>query len=31
MEIIEAEEGGSHFMFWEGFQKFNRVVASFLG
>ena len=31
MEIIEAEEGGSHFMFWEGFQRFNRAVASFLG
>ncbi len=26
-----AEEGGSHFMFWENPKKFNRVVADFLG
>ena len=28
---FEADEGGSHFMFWEAFEKFNRVVAEFLG
>lgn len=27
---FELDEGGSHFMFWEGFEKFNRVVADFL-
>jgi len=26
-----ADEGGSHFMFWENPEKFNRVVADFLG
>ena len=26
-----AEEGGSHFMFWENPEKFNRVVAELLG
>ncbi|MFP6639882.1 MAG: hypothetical protein VCC04_06545 [Myxococcota bacterium] len=28
---FEEGEGGSHFMFWEGFEKFNQVVADFLG
>ena len=28
---FEASEGGSHFMFWENFGKFNRVVAEFVG
>ena len=28
---FEPEEGGSHFMFWENFEKFNRAVAEFLG
>jgi pimeloyl-ACP methyl ester carboxylesterase len=28
---FEADEGGSHFMFWEAFEKFNHVVAEFLG
>ncbi len=28
---FEASEGGSHFMFWENPEKFNRVVADFLG
>lgn len=28
---FEAEEGGSHFMFWEGWERFNRTVAEFLG
>lgn len=26
-----ADEGGSHFMFWENPEKFNRVVSEFLG
>ena len=28
---FEEEEGGYHFMFWENPEKFNRVVAEFLG
>ena len=31
LEGFAAEEGGSHFMFWENPAKFNRVVADFLG
>lgn len=31
LEGFAAEEGGSHFMFWENPEKFNRVVAEFLG
>lgn len=30
LEAIEADEGGSHFMFWENPAKFNQAVASFL-
>jgi pimeloyl-ACP methyl ester carboxylesterase len=29
--IFEGDEGGSHFMFMENPEKFNRVVAEFLG
>ena len=28
---FSPEEGGSHFMFWENFEKFNDAVAKFLG
>lgn len=31
LETFAADEGGSHFMFWEAHEKFNRVVAEFLG
>lgn len=31
LEIFEAEEGGSHFMFLESPEKFNRVVREFVG
>ena len=30
LSIFSAEEGGSHFMFWENPQKFNAVVRRFL-
>jgi non-heme chloroperoxidase len=31
LEIFEEEEGGNHFMFIEGHQKFNDIVADFVG
>lgn len=31
LEIFEEEEGGQHFMFIEGWEKFNRIVADFIG
>jgi pimeloyl-ACP methyl ester carboxylesterase len=31
LEIFEEEEGGNHFMFIEGHQKFNAIVADFVG
>ena len=31
LEVFEAEEGGSHFMFLENPEKFNKVVGEFLG
>ena len=31
LEIFEEAEGGSHFMFLEGPEKFNRIVADFIG
>ena len=31
LAIFEEEEGGQHFMFIEGADKFNRIVAEFLG
>ncbi len=30
-EIFEEEEGGQHFMFLENYQKFNAIVADFIG
>jgi len=30
IEILTGAEGGSHFMFWEGHERFNRLVADFL-
>ena len=31
LEIFEEEEGGNHFMFIEGHEKFNDIVADFVG
>jgi pimeloyl-ACP methyl ester carboxylesterase len=31
LEIFEADEGGAHFMFLENPDRFNRIVAKFLG
>jgi non-heme chloroperoxidase len=31
LEIFEEEEGGNHFMFMEGHEKFNAIVADFVG
>ncbi len=31
LEVFDAEEGGSHFMFLENPEKFNQVVREFLG
>jgi pimeloyl-ACP methyl ester carboxylesterase len=31
LEIFEADEGGSHFMFMENPAKFNRIVTEFMG
>jgi non-heme chloroperoxidase len=31
LEIFEEEEGGNHFMFIEGHQKFNDIIADFVG
>jgi non-heme chloroperoxidase len=31
LEIFEEEEGGNHFMFIEGHEKFNQIVADFVG
>jgi pimeloyl-ACP methyl ester carboxylesterase len=31
LEIFEEEEGGNHFMFIEGHEKFNAIVADFVG
>ena len=31
LEIFEEEEGGQHFMFIEGAEKFNQIVANFIG
>ena len=31
LEIFEEEEGGNHFMFIEGPEKFNAIVADFVG
>ena len=30
-EIFEEEDGGNHFMFIEGHDKFNAIVADFVG
>ncbi|KAI0101271.1 alpha/beta-hydrolase [Daldinia grandis] len=30
VEIFEKEEGGSHFLFWENPEKFNRILEEFL-
>ena len=29
--LFEADEGGKHFMFIENPEKFNKVVAEFIG
>ncbi|OTB15355.1 hypothetical protein K445DRAFT_117374 [Daldinia sp. EC12] len=29
-EVFEKEEGGSHFLFWENPEKFNRILEEFL-
>jgi non-heme chloroperoxidase len=31
LEIFEEEDGGNHFMFIEGHEKFNQIVADFVG
>lgn len=31
LEIFEEKDGGSHFMFLEGPEKFNKLVADFIG
>ncbi len=31
LEIFEESEGGQHFMFIEGYEKFNAIVADFIG
>lgn len=31
LEVFDAEEGGSHFMFLENPEKFNQIVREFLG
>ncbi len=31
LEIFEEDEGGNHFMFIEGAEKFNRILTEFLG
>ena len=31
LEIFEEHEGGNHFMFIEGAEKFNRILTEFLG
>jgi pimeloyl-ACP methyl ester carboxylesterase len=31
LEIFEEEDGGNHFMFIEGHEKFNAIVADFVG
>ena len=31
LEIFEEEDGGNHFMFIEGHDKFNDIVADFVG
>lgn len=31
LEIFEEDEGGAHFMFMEGHDKFNRAVRDFIG
>lgn len=31
LEIFEENEGGKHFMFIEGAEKFNKIVAEFIG
>jgi pimeloyl-ACP methyl ester carboxylesterase len=31
LEIFEEEDGGNHFMFIEGHEKFNDIVADFVG
>lgn len=30
VEVFGADEGGSHFMFWQNSQKFNAIVKAFL-
>ena len=30
IEIMTGDQGGSHFMFWEGHEHFNRLVGDFL-
>ncbi|KAI1658776.1 alpha/beta-hydrolase [Daldinia decipiens] len=30
VEVFEKEEGGSHFLFWENPEKFNRILEGFL-
>jgi non-heme chloroperoxidase len=31
LEVFEANEGGSHFMFLENPAKFNKIVGDFIG
>jgi pimeloyl-ACP methyl ester carboxylesterase len=31
LEIFEEKEGGQHFMFIEGWEKFNQIVSDFIG
>jgi pimeloyl-ACP methyl ester carboxylesterase len=31
LEIFEENEGGQHFMFIEGAEKFNKILAEFIG
>ena len=31
LEIFEEDDGGNHFMFIEGHEKFNATVADFVG
>jgi non-heme chloroperoxidase len=31
LELFEAAEGGKHFLFMENPEKFNRLVADFVG
>ena len=31
LEIFEENEGGNHFMFIEGYERFNRIAAELIG